>query len=169
MNSRSKTEPGRFSSAASISFMIPLRTATSPLIRTGNQRSLSFVPPPKNTPAARSGFFRSCGVLNRKLPTSGSGLIETIYPLPEVGNFRFKNPQDLKNPLRAAGVFFGGGTKLSDLWLPLRINGDVAVLKGMMKEMLADEEKRPGSVFDLEFIRNFTAGFDQFVADLRAS
>jgi molybdopterin-dependent oxidoreductase alpha subunit len=95
--------------------------------------------------------------------------IVSINPLPEVGNFRFKNPQDLKNPLRAAGVFFGGGTKLSDLWLPVRINGDVAVLKGMMKEMLAEEEKRPGSVFDLEFIRDYTAGFDEFVADLRAT
>jgi molybdopterin-dependent oxidoreductase alpha subunit len=93
--------------------------------------------------------------------------IVSINPLPEVGNFRFKNPQDLKNPLRAAGVFFGGGVKLNDLWLPLRINGDVAVLKGMMKEMLAEEEKRPGAVFDREFIRDYTAGFDDFVADLR--
>jgi molybdopterin-dependent oxidoreductase alpha subunit len=95
--------------------------------------------------------------------------IVSINPLPEVGNFRFKNPQDLKNPLRAAGVFFGGGTKLSDLWLPIRINGDVAVLKGIMKEMLTAEEQRPGSVFDLEFIRDYTACFDQFIADLRAA
>lgn len=95
--------------------------------------------------------------------------IVSINPLPEVGNFRFKNPQDLKNPLRAAGVFFGGGTKLSDLWLPLRINGDIAVFKGIMKEMLAEEEKRPGSVFDFEFIRGFTAGFDDFIADLRTA
>ena len=95
--------------------------------------------------------------------------IVSINPLPEVGNFRFKNPQDLKNPMRAAGVFFGGGTKLSDLWLPVRINGDVAVLKGMMKEMLGDEEKKPGSVFDLEFIRDYTAGFAEFIADLRAT
>ena len=95
--------------------------------------------------------------------------IVSINPLPEVGNFRFKNPQNLKNPLRVAGMFFGDGTKLSDLWLPLRINGDVAVLKGMMKEMLAEEEKRPGTVFDLEFIRGYTAGFDEFIADLRAT
>jgi molybdopterin-dependent oxidoreductase alpha subunit len=95
--------------------------------------------------------------------------IVSINPLPEVGNFRFKNPQDLKNPLRAGKVLFGDGTKLSDLWLPLRINGDVAVLKGMMKEMLGEEEKRPGSVLDLEFIRDYTAGFDEFVADLRAA
>jgi molybdopterin-dependent oxidoreductase alpha subunit len=95
--------------------------------------------------------------------------IVSINPLPEVGNFRFKNPQDLKNPLRAGKVLFGEGTKLSDLWLPVRINGDVAVLKGIMKEMLAEEEKRPGSVFDREFIRDYTAGFQQFVADLHAA
>ena len=58
---------------------------------------------------------------------------------------------------------------MSDLWLPIRINGDVAVLKGIMKEMLAEERKRPGSVFDLEFIKNFTADFDRFVEDLEAA
>src|SRR4051812_24188632 len=95
--------------------------------------------------------------------------IVSINPLPEVGNFRFKNPQDLKNPLRAPRVFFGGGKKLSDLWLPVRINGDVAVLKGIMKEMLADDELRPGSVFDRGFIRDYTASFDAFIADLKAT
>ena len=95
--------------------------------------------------------------------------IVSINPLPEVGNFRFKNPQDLKNPLRAPAVFFGGGKKLSDLWLPVRINGDVAVLKGIMKEMLAEEERQPGSVFDREFIGNYTAGFEEFVRDLSAT
>ncbi len=92
--------------------------------------------------------------------------IVSINPMPEVGNFRFKNPQDLRNPLRLPGLLFGDGEKLSDLWLPLRINGDVAALKGMMKEMLAEERKRPGAVFDREFIEKHTAGFDEFVADL---
>jgi molybdopterin-dependent oxidoreductase alpha subunit len=95
--------------------------------------------------------------------------IVSINPLPEVGNFRFKNPQDLKNPLRAGAILFGDGTKLSDLWLPVRINGDVAVLKGIMKEMLAEEDKRPGTIFDQEFIRNYTAGYEEFIADLRAT
>ena len=95
--------------------------------------------------------------------------IVSINPLPEVGNFRFKNPQDLKNPLRAGAVLFGGGTKLSDLWLPVRINGDVAVLKGIMKEMLAEEDGQSGGVFDHDFIRNYTAGYDEFIADLRAT
>ncbi len=92
--------------------------------------------------------------------------IVSINPMPEVGNFRFKNPQELKNPLRAPGLLFGEGQKLSDLWLPIRINGDIAVLKGIMKEMLAEERKRPGTVFDQGFIKDFTAGFEQFVDDL---
>ncbi len=95
--------------------------------------------------------------------------IVSINPMPEVGNFRFKNPQDMKNPLRVPGFFLGKGTELSDLWLPLRINGDVAVFKGMMKEMLAAEDARPGTVFDQDFIREYTAGYEEFIADLRAT
>jgi len=95
--------------------------------------------------------------------------IVSINPMPEIGNFRFKNPQDLKNPLRAPGLLFGEGLKLSDLWLPIRINGDVGVLKGIMKEMLAEERKRPGAVFDQDFIKDFTAGFDHFIEDLEAA
>jgi len=95
--------------------------------------------------------------------------IVSINPMPEIGNIRFKNPQDLKNPLRAAGLLFGEGLKLSDLWLPIRINGDVAVLKGIMKEILAEERKRPGAVFDQDFIKDFTAGFDRFIEDLEAT
>ncbi len=95
--------------------------------------------------------------------------IVSINPLPEVGNFRFKNPQEFKNPLRAAAVILGGGTTLSDLWLPVRINGDVAVMKGLMKEMLAEEDAKPGSVLDGEFIREHTVGFDELIADLRAA
>src|SRR6185369_7783658 len=66
--------------------------------------------------------------------------IVSINPLSEVGTRRFKNPQDLKNPLRAGEVLFGEGTALADLWLPVRSNGDMAVFQGMMKEMLAEEE-----------------------------
>lgn len=95
--------------------------------------------------------------------------IVSINPMPEVGNFRFKNPQDLKNPLRAPAFLLGKGTELSDLWLQVRINGDVAVFKGMMKEMLAAEDARPGSVFDQDFIREYTAGYDDLIADLRAT
>ena len=95
--------------------------------------------------------------------------IVSINPMPEVGNFRFKNPQDMKNPLRIPGVLFGPGLELSDLWLPIRINGDVAVMKGIMKEMLAEERKNPGTVFDHDFIDSYTVGFANFIESLEAA
>lgn len=94
--------------------------------------------------------------------------IVSINPLPEVGTHLFKNPQDLKNPFRAGEVLFGEGTQLADLWLPVRINGDMAVFQGIMKEMLAEEEKNPGTIFDHAFIREHTDGYDALIAQLRA-
>ncbi len=106
-----------------------------------------------------------------KLPRAGKpgATIVSINPLPEVGNFRFKNPQDFKSPSRGAGALLGKGAAISDLWLPVRINGDLAVLKGIMKEMLAAEDQRPGAIFDHEFIRTHTAGYEAFVEDLRGT
>ncbi|MEI6861143.1 MAG: FdhF/YdeP family oxidoreductase [Verrucomicrobiota bacterium] len=94
--------------------------------------------------------------------------IVSINPLPEVGTHYFKNPQDLKNPLRAAEVMFGKGTPIADLWLPVRSNGDMAVFQGIMKEMLAEEDKRPGQVFDRAFITEHTQGHAELVAHLRS-
>ena len=94
--------------------------------------------------------------------------IVSINPLPEVGTHYFKNPQDLKNPLRAAEAMFGKGTPIADLWLPVRSNGDMAVFQGMMKEMLAEEDKRPGQVFDRAFITEHTHGHAELVAHLRS-
>jgi molybdopterin-dependent oxidoreductase alpha subunit len=95
--------------------------------------------------------------------------IVSINPLPETGNFRFKNPQDFKNPATAVTAAFGGGTRLSDLWLPVKVNGDLALFKGVMKEMLATEDQRPGSVFDHDFITKHTAGIGPFIDSLRAA
>ncbi|MDT5295185.1 MAG: hypothetical protein QOJ76_2065 [Acidobacteriota bacterium] len=86
--------------------------------------------------------------------------IISVNPLPETGLLRFKHPQEV------SGVI-GGGTPLTDLLLQVRINGDVALLKGIMKEMLEEEDKRPGQVLDHKFIEEKTAGFDEFLAKLR--
>jgi molybdopterin-dependent oxidoreductase alpha subunit len=83
-----------------------------------------------------------------------------INPLPEVGATRFKHPQEIFRML-------GHGTELADLFLQLRINGDVPLLKGIMKEMLEEEERRPGEVLDHEFIREQTTGFESFVQALK--
>src|SRR5262249_28626171 len=82
-----------------------------------------------------------------------------INPLPETGVTRFAHPQEF-------WTWLGNGTKLADLFLPVRINGDVALLKGIMKEVLAAEERQPGKVLDNEFIRTYTSGFQQFKAAL---
>ncbi|HVF11068.1 MAG TPA: FdhF/YdeP family oxidoreductase, partial [Abditibacteriaceae bacterium] len=86
--------------------------------------------------------------------------IVSINPLPETGTQRFKHPQEVLSA-------FGQGTQLATLCLPVRINGDVALLKGIMKEMLEAEERRPGGVFDHQFIKAYCAGFEEFIEDLR--
>jgi molybdopterin-dependent oxidoreductase alpha subunit len=83
-----------------------------------------------------------------------------INPLPEAGLQRFKHPQEVRGVL-------GKGTTLATLFLQVRINGDVALLKGIMKEMLAEEE-RTGKVFDKKFIAEQTTGFEEFIADIKA-
>jgi molybdopterin-dependent oxidoreductase alpha subunit len=98
--------------------------------------------------------------------------IVAINPLPEPGFMEVVNPNPqeydniLEYPLK---MLFNRGTHLSDLWLPVRINGDMAAMRGMMKEMLAQEDRAPGSAFDLKFIEQYTTGFDEFIEHLRAT
>ena len=82
-----------------------------------------------------------------------------INPLPEVGLARFKHPQEF-------WTWLGGGTKLADLFLQVRVNGDVALLKGLMQEVLQAEERQPGQVLDRDFINTYTTGFEEFKAAL---
>ena len=98
--------------------------------------------------------------------------IISANPLPETGLMKIvnPNPQDYGNPIEfAARMVFNQGVPLTDIWLPVRINGDMAMLKGIMKEMLAEEDKAPGSVFDLDFIRDYTVGMEAMIADLRVA
>jgi molybdopterin-dependent oxidoreductase alpha subunit len=79
--------------------------------------------------------------------------IVSINPLQEAGLLGFKNPQKLKGAI-------GLNTPLTDLFLQVRINGDMALLKGVMKLLLEAERKKPGTVFDRDFIRDHTRGFE---------
>ena len=96
-------------------------------------------------------------------------VIISVNPLPEVGTERFKNPQHFMNPLKALPTLLGKGAQLADLWLQPRINGDLALFKGLMKEMLAAEDAAPGTVFDHAFIREHTQGYEALIADLRTT
>jgi molybdopterin-dependent oxidoreductase alpha subunit len=85
---------------------------------------------------------------------NGATIID-VNPLPEVGLLRFKHPQEPTHLL-------GSGTRLSDRLLQVRINGDVAFLKGIIKSVLEAEDRSPGNVLDWDFIRKYTSGFEEF-------
>jgi molybdopterin-dependent oxidoreductase alpha subunit len=87
------------------------------------------------------------------------GKIITINPLPEVGLMNYKDPQ---NPLK----WVGSGQQLTDLYLQVKINGDVALLKIILKLMKEKEDAEPNSVFNHQFIKEKTAGIDAFLKDL---
>jgi molybdopterin-dependent oxidoreductase alpha subunit len=87
--------------------------------------------------------------------------IVSVNPLAETGMLRFKNPQE---PLG----LLGRGTAIASLFLPVRVNGDVALLKGIMKEMLEADRRTGGQVLAHDFIAHHTEGFDALAADLEA-
>ncbi len=84
--------------------------------------------------------------------------IASVNPLRERGLVAFANPQE------ALGLL-GIGTPLADLFVQLRVGGDVALLQGVAKCLLELEAASPGRVLDHEFIAEHTSGF----ADWRAS
>lgn len=84
--------------------------------------------------------------------------IVAVNPLDETGLKRFKNPQEV------SGVI-GSGTALRDLYLPVKINGDVALLKGLCKSLIErDSQHQP--VLDHQFIEQYCHGFDEFKTDI---
>ncbi|WP_299158072.1 FdhF/YdeP family oxidoreductase [uncultured Tenacibaculum sp.] len=87
------------------------------------------------------------------------GKIMTINPLPEVGLMNYVDPQ---NPLK----WLGSGDKLTDLFLQVKINGDVALLKIILKLMKEKEDEQPNTVFNHQFIKEKTHGIDQFLNEL---
>ncbi len=93
--------------------------------------------------------------------------IIAVNPLHEAGLSHFKNPQDFMNPIKAVGTLLGHGTPIADLFLQVRVNGDMAVLRGIMKHLLAYEEKNPGTVVDHDFVRQYSAGYEEFATNIR--
>jgi molybdopterin-dependent oxidoreductase alpha subunit len=87
--------------------------------------------------------------------------IVAVNPLRERGLLRFAHPQEPR-------AWLGGSQEIANLYLQVRLGGDVALLKGIMKELLALEERDPGRVLDWDFIRRHTLGFDAFREALEA-
>jgi molybdopterin-dependent oxidoreductase alpha subunit len=82
-----------------------------------------------------------------------------INPLPEAGMVRFKHPQEITG-------LIGSGTLLADLFLQVNINGDVALLKGIMKAVVAEEARLPRRILNHRFIARYTSGLDEFMGAL---
>jgi molybdopterin-dependent oxidoreductase alpha subunit len=78
--------------------------------------------------------------------------IAAVNPLREAGLLKFQHPQKALDLL--------GGVALADPYLQVRIGGDIALLKALMKLVIA-----AGAV-DREFVEAHTAGYDELRADL---
>jgi len=79
--------------------------------------------------------------------------IVAVNPMPERALIRFTEPQDLVQ----MATF--GSTPIASEFVHIRIGGDLALLKGMMKVMFEREEKGE-TILDHDFLRQHTAGME---------
>ncbi len=104
----------------------------------------------------------------QKAKEHGARII-AVNPLPEAGlmNFINPNPQHYENILKFPASILGfESTKFADLYLPIRIGGDMAFLKGVMKLLVEREKRSPQPIFDYEFITEKTSGYQDFIENL---
>ncbi|HOY04766.1 MAG TPA: FdhF/YdeP family oxidoreductase [Saprospiraceae bacterium] len=95
----------------------------------------------------------------QKAKEHGAKII-SVNPLKETGLLGFSHPQQVKGLL-------GMSTELTDVYLQVKINGDMALLKALAILMLEAEERNPGTVFDADFIREHTAGAKDYLQSLK--
>ena len=91
----------------------------------------------------------------QKAKNNGAKII-SVNPLPETGLMAYNNPQQIKGLL-------GISTTLTDLYLPVKLNGDMALLQAIELLLWLEEDRAPGTVFDGNFIRDHTTGYGEFL------
>ncbi len=96
----------------------------------------------------------------QKAKECGATII-SINPLPETGLIAFSDPQSVKGAL-------GIKSRLTDIFLQVKLNGDMALIQAIEKLLLAEEEKAPGTILDQNFIANSTQGFDAWKQNIEA-
>jgi molybdopterin-dependent oxidoreductase alpha subunit len=96
----------------------------------------------------------------KKAKENGATIV-SINPIIETGLLNFANPQEVRGAL-------GIKSKLTDIYVQVKINGDMALLKALLYLMNEAEEKSPNTVFDNDFIKNNTTNFDAFIANIKA-
>ncbi|MBP2474187.1 molybdopterin-dependent oxidoreductase alpha subunit [Crossiella equi] len=85
--------------------------------------------------------------------------IVSVNPLPEAGLMRFKNPQNARGLL-------GRGTELTDLFLQIRLGGDLALFQAVGHLLLIAERAAPGTVLDWDFLQEHVHGFEAYAQHL---
>lgn len=88
--------------------------------------------------------------------------IIVFNPLKERALERFTDPQD---PVEMATF---SATPIASSYYQVKVGGDAAALKGVMKALVA-QDIAEGGVLDHDFIAEHTGGFDAFAADLEAT
>jgi molybdopterin-dependent oxidoreductase alpha subunit len=96
-------------------------------------------------------------VARRKVP------IIVLNPLKERALERFTDPQDAVEMARF------GSTNIASSYYQVKIGGDAAAMKGIMKALVAMDEAAGGTVLDYDFIRTHTNGVEGLIADLKAT
>jgi molybdopterin-dependent oxidoreductase alpha subunit len=94
--------------------------------------------------------------------------IIVFNPLRERGLERFTSPQ---HPVEMLTL---GSTRIASTYYLVKVGGDIAVLKGIMKTLMALDAKSlaeggGSGVLDRDFIREHTTGIDELLADLDAT
>ncbi len=88
-----------------------------------------------------------------KAKRNGARII-AVNPLREAGLVRFKNPQKVRG-------WAGNGTGLADLHLPVRVNGDLALLQALAFHLLEWD------AIDHEFVERHGHGFEEWAAHVK--
>ena len=91
----------------------------------------------------------------RDAKRAGASIV-SINPLLETGMRKFKHPQDLLEML-------GSGTSIADLHVPVAVNGDLALFRGLAKLIIS------GGEVDMDFIADYTHGFENYRKSVRRS
>jgi len=99
----------------------------------------------------------------REVARRGAPIV-AINPLKERSLERFKSPQ---SPLE---MTTGKATEIASDYLQVKVGGDIAALKGIMKAVLdlddADMQAGGAGKLDRDFIKQHTTGIDDLIADL---
>jgi len=95
----------------------------------------------------------------QKAKENGATII-SVNPIVETGLLNFRNPQKIKGVL-------GSPAKLSDIYLQVKINGDMALLQAIVK-LLLEKEESAKTVFDWDFINSKTKGIEAYLDHIKS-